>query len=373
MEPFDAFVPQFRRAKERWPDAPMLARHYAAVVESYDGSGHDIIASIKSFIECVCRTILGEFGKPEPSSNSTTTYLLGEALRTLGLENSRGASKLDDVLTAHNKMADALSFMRNNYDPGAHGKDGFLDTLTTNECRAYLVTADAILALVLAAYEGSEPDLRYTREPYERFARFHDRVDRAVSVDAQVETDDDVETLVVKLRTVTLPEGIEIRLEPSKLLYAVDRTAYVELLASAVAVPQQAVEVQEVLAAAAIEAAPLQAAVPMVTAAEVVPSYDGALSPLKTALQEHLLTLGGLEAAAATSGTTLRDSLLATAERSMGLDWTSRESLQAATKVALRRTLVKFGVEPERAEQTAERLVGWLKATAANLTETPAA
>src|ERR1039458_7732068 len=192
MEAFDAFVPQFRRAKERWPDAPTLAAHYANLIESYEGSGHGIIASSRSFIDCFCRTILNEFGKPEPPSDSKTTYLLGEALKTLGLENSRGASKLDSILSAHNKMADALSAMRNQHDPIAHGKDGFLDTLTTNEYRAFLVTADTILALLLAACEGTEPDLRYTREPYERFARFHDRVDQATSIDADVDADGDV-------------------------------------------------------------------------------------------------------------------------------------------------------------------------------------
>src|ERR1700741_2901940 len=88
---------------------------------------------------------------------------------------------------------------------------------------------------------------------------------------------------------------------------------------------------------------------------EDVPTYEGALSSLKTPLQDFLQALGGLEGAAAT-GTSLRDSILATAEGGMGLDWTSREPLQAAMKVSLRRTLIKFGIEPARAEQTAERL-----------------
>ncbi len=370
MEPFDAFAPQFRRAKERWPEAKTLATHYDAVVTSYDSGAYGIIASVKSFIECVCLTILGEFGKTS-SSDATTTFLLGEALRALGLDSGRGASKVGKLLSAHNRMADALNEMRNEHDPVAHGKDGFLDILTTNECRAFLVTADTILALLLAAYEGTEPDLRYTREPYERFARFHDRVDHAASIDADVDTDGEVETLVVKLRTATLPDGVEIRLEPSKLLYAVDREMYVELLASASAlgVPQPAPEVE---AAESLpgEGAPLQAVTPVATAAEVVPTYDGALSSLKNPLQEFLQTLGGLETAAATTGTNLRDSILATAERSMGLDWISREPLQAAMKVALRRTLIRFGIEAARAEQTAERLVAWLRTNAATLTET---
>jgi hypothetical protein len=372
MEPFDAVVPQFRRARERWLEAPTLATHYDSVVKSYEGNGYGIIATVKSFIECVCITILGEFGKSSPS-DAGTTLLLGEALKTLGLDSGRGSSKLGKLLSAHNKMADALNEMRNEHDPVAHGKDGFLDALTTNECRAFLVTADTILALLLAAYEGTEPDLRFTREPYERFERFHDRVDHATSIEADVDTDGDVETLIVRLSTATLPDGFEIRLEPSKLLYAVDREMYVQLLASALGVPQPAAELG---AGAAVPTAgvPLRAATPMATTADVVPTYDGALSSLKMPLQEFLQTLGGLETAAATAGTNLRDSILATAERSMGLDWTSREPLQAAMKVALRRTLTKFGIEAARAEQTAERLVAWLRTNAATLTEaTPTA
>jgi hypothetical protein len=369
MEPFDAFVPQFRRARERWPEAPTLGTHYDAVVKSYESNEYGIIGSVKSFIECVCITVLGEFGKTPPS-DANITLLFGEALKTLGLDAGRGASKLGKLLSAHNKMAEALRDMRNEHDPVAHGKDGFLDTLTTNECRAFLVTADTILALLLAAYEGTEPDLRFTREPYERFVRFHDRVDQATSIEADVDADGDVETLVVRLRTATLPEGFEVRLEPSKLLYAVDREMYVQLLASALGGPQPV----EATAPSPVEGTPLRAATPVTATAEVVPTYDGALSSLKTPLQAFLQTLGGLEAAAATTGTKLRDSILATAEHGMGLDWTSREPLQAAIKVGLRRTLIKLGIEAARAEQTAERLVAWLKTNAATLTETtPAA
>ena len=93
MEPFDAFVPQFRRARERWQEAPTLATHYDSVVKSYESNAYGIIASVKSFIECVCLTVLGEFGKTVPSDASTTS-LLSEALRTLGLDSGRGASKV---------------------------------------------------------------------------------------------------------------------------------------------------------------------------------------------------------------------------------------------------------------------------------------
>jgi hypothetical protein len=107
---------------------------------------------------------------------------------------------------------------------------------------------------------------------------------------------------------------------------------------------------------------------PSTVMSQVVAEYDGKLSPLKGPIQEFLDSLGGLEAVVAS--TNLRNSILATAERSMGLDWVSREPLQAAMKVALRRTLIKFGIEAARADQTAERLVAWLRTNAATLMET---
>jgi hypothetical protein len=352
MSAFDDFVPNFRRAQERWPDAPMMAGYYAAVTESFAGSGLGVIGAVKSFIECVCRTVLAEFGKPEPTSDANTTYLLREGLKALGLENSRGASKLDEILTAHNKMADALTHMRNNYDPVAHGKDGFLDTLTTNECRAYIVTADSILALLMAAYEGKQPDLLSTREPYERFERFHRRIDESVSMEASI--DEQTGLLKVALRTAAEPEGVDLILEPSKLLYALDRTAYVELLrAAALAVPIE----EEQPKGAPIVMGPFAGASAMTP--QLVSSYEGLLSPLKESLLAYLQSIGGLEALVASAG--LTDSLLATAEQNMGLDWMARESQQAAIKVGLRRTLAKFGIEPARAEQVAEWVLGWLK------------
>ena len=261
-------------------------------------------------------------------------------------------------------MSEALAFMRNNYDPGAHGKDGFLATLSTNECRAYLVTADTILALLLAAYDGKEPDLLATREPYERFERFHRLIDQNVTMGASV--DDETGLLMVTLQTPSLPDGIELILEPSELLYALDRTAYVELLRSAaVAAPSADAETT----AAPIVSAQFLTATPVTP--QIVPEYNGSLSPLKGALQEYLHGQGGLEGIWAS--TQFCDSILATAEASMGLDWTSRAPLLAAMKVSLRRTLVKFGIEATRAEQTAEGLVAWLKTHAANLTETTVA
>ena len=368
MATFDDFTPNFLKAKERWLDAPLLASHYDAIVESYKGSGHDIIATAKSFVECVCRIILGEFGKPEPASDSNTTYLLSRALKAVGLANTKGASRLDDILTAHNKMADALSFVRNNYDAGAHGKDGFLDTLNTNECRAYLITADSLVAILLGAYEGREPDLRFTREPYERFVHLHDRVDRTVSVQASVDSDSGTDTVVVAFSSPHLPDEIELRLEPSALLYALDRTAYLELLvASSLPTQEEQQEVPEV--ETIVEAVPAVTVLAASSTVQIVEIYDGQLSALKDALDAQLLTMGGLESALCTANSSFRDSLLATAEQHMGLDWNERLPMRAAMKIAIKRVCLRFGIDSSRAEQNSELLTGWFAANVPAQTE----
>jgi hypothetical protein len=346
---------------ERWPEAPTLSNHYRAVVESFEGSGHGLIGTVKSFIECICLTVLSEFGKPMPSSEPSTTELLVEALKTVGLESSRGATRVDRLLSAHNRLADTLTEMRNANDPVAHGKDGFLDELTINERKAFLVTGDTILALLLCAHDGTEPDLRHTREPYDRFVHFHNRIDSAVTVEAVIDDDGEHQVVVVTLRTGGLKEGIQLRFEPSKLLYAIDREAYVELLKSASIESTSEMPSAE-LAGTVVEGAELmRASEPTPPIAEVVPSYEGTLSPLKESLDQYLHSLGLLTPDIAHASVSLRDSVLAAAERNMGLDWTSREPLQAAMKVAFRRTLVQFGIEQDRAEPSAEHLVSWLK------------
>jgi hypothetical protein len=188
-----------------------------------------------------------------------------------------------------------------------------------------------------------------------------------VSIEAFVDNDGDADTLVVTLRTPSLSDGIEIRLEPSKLLYAVDRTAYVELLSSSLAIAQVAIPV-DLPQPSALDPQPFEIVTPALVAPQIVTAYDGPLSELKASLSDYLESLGGLEGAAATN-TTLRDSLLAAADQGMGLDWKERQALQAALKVTLRRTLVKFGVLTERAETTAEKLVAWFRVNVTTTTE----
>jgi len=139
------------------------------------------------------------------------------------------------------------------------------------------------------------------------------------------------------------------------LLYGIDRAAYIEVLKTTTAPVSVAEEVQptppEELAAAPVSA-PLT---------EVVPSYSGRLAALRTGLEEFLSAEGWQPAEVLADDVRLLDSLLATADQNMGLDWKQREALQARLKVACRRVLVQFGIEVKKAEGIAERLVAWMR------------
>jgi len=353
MIPLDELVPNYRRARDRWSDAPTLARHYDTVEEAYGGSGHSLIESVKSYVECVCRTILADYGAAV-DGNASTTDLLVAALDRLGLRNSRGASRFDRVLSAHNKLADALSDVRNHDAPIAHGKDGFLDALANHHVRLYLLTGDTILSLLLGAIDGSEPNLIHTREPYERFEHFNSAIDRAVGVQAEVDYDDGV--VVLEFRTPALSEGLKLRVEPSRLLYGMDRAAYVEILESLPSTFEVEEEADETGAEAEAALPPLAAAVPSPVRPQIVKSYAGRFAALKPGL-EGLLSDQGV---ASTAAKRVLDSLLAAFDEAAVLDWQQREPMRARVLVALKRVLKTAGPKHPPPDKLAAVLLQWL-------------
>ncbi|HEY2383618.1 MAG TPA: abortive infection family protein [Terriglobia bacterium] len=363
MADLDALAPNYLRAQQRWPDAPTLAKCHEALKACFDGNGHGMVEHVKSFIESVCLTIMGEFREPMSSSTPSTTELLVSALSPLGLRNSRGANKLDKILSGFNKLADALSDMRNETGPLAHGKDGFLDAVTADHARAFLHTGDAIVGVLLNAFEGKQPDLIATREPYENFPHLNDRIDSAVNVDVRIDEDGDRPVVVFSVYTKKRTEAIEIRVEPSRLLYGVDRTIYVELLKTAERAVEEVVETDEEAEEAAVRAAVEIPAIPVAVGpvTELVPQYEGELKIVRVGV-EAFLTAEGLDPTLRDGGgKQLIDSLLATAEQNIGLDWKDREPIQARLKVACKRVLVQFGIVSGRADSVAERLVAWLR------------
>ncbi len=364
MADLDTLAPNYRRAQQRWPDAPLLARSYEALVSCFAGNGHGMVELVKSFIECVCLTVMGELREPMPASTPTTTGLLVAALRPLGMRNTKGASKLDGVLHGFNKLADALSEMRNDNGPVAHGKDAFLDAVSADHARAYLHTGDAIVGVLLNAFEGKLPDMIATREPYEHFPHLNERIDRAVTVEARIDADAERPMVVFSVGAGGRGDAIELRVEPSRLLYGIDREAYVEVLRAAdqalAALDEADAEAPETASPTAVGATS-GAWITAGPVPEVVSTYDGPLAGLRPGLEAFLITEHLDWAVAIGDGRQLVDSLLATVEMNSGLDWKEREPLQARLKVSCKRVFVRFGLGPNEADAVTRRLVVWLR------------
>ena len=354
-------LPNYRRASERWPQAPALLQYHEAISLCIAGNGHGVVEHVKSFIECVCTTILVEFGEQLPSE-PTSTELLVAALKPLGLQNTRGASKLDKVLSAFNRLSDALSEMRNENGPVAHGKDGFLDVIEEDHARAFLHTGDAIIGLLMNAMEGKQPNLLFTREPYERFKHLCERIDRSVGIEAEVDEEGGGPILVLSLSVFGKPEKRKIRIEPSRLLYGIDRTTFVDVLTDAPETLEVEDEVEEEetqpTATPAPEPQPISHTEP--PAAVIVDEYSGAFAPLRDGLRAFVIS-DGINVEPTEE---FLSSLLATAESNSGIDWQFRENLQARMKVGLRRVLAKDGAAPTKVSDESERLLTWLKVNA---------
>ena len=359
MTDLNILAPNYCRARELWPNAPTLSRCHDALQVCVSGNTHGLVEQVKSFIESVCLTILTEYGVPLPSTNPSTTELLVAALRPLGLQNTRGASKLDKVLSGFNRLADALNEIRNEEGALAHGKDAFLDAITNDHARAFLHAGDAILGVLLNALEGKEPDLNFTREPYERFEHHNKRIDAAVGVEAKVDEDGYKPLLVVAISTGTKDEAIELRIEPSRLLYGVDRTAYVEILKNASVVVLEEKVLQETIIEEVKPETPAKTMdKPLV---QIVSNYTGSLASMQPALAAFLDAEGYYAANSHLDWASIINSLLATAENTVSIDWKKRENVQARLKVACKRVLIQLGIKDLEAETIAKRLLVWMR------------
>jgi hypothetical protein len=368
MPDLDALAPNYRRAQQRWPDAPTLARCYEALEACFMSSAHGLVEHVKSFVESVCLTIMAEFRAPMPSAQPSTTDLLVAALDPLGLRNTRGATMLDKVLSGFNRLADAISEMRNTAGPVAHGKDGFLDPVATDHARAFLHVGDAIVGILLDAFEGKQPDLISTREPYENFPHLNERIDRAVVLEASVDEDEDRPIVVFSVATGALGEAIELRIEPSRLLYGVDREAYVEVLRAAEppgVEEEDSKEAKTEVSAGATGESPGPGIGPAERpVTELVTEYKGNLAALRAGVEPFLQAEGIDPAIIGADGVRLVDSLLATADQNLALDWKQREVTQARLKVACKRVLIRFGCRADESDAVADRFVSWLRVQA---------
>ena len=239
------WCPGIREACSHWRDAPMLQQTFEELERALAEDNDACIDSAKAIVEVVCQIILQELDSP------SSPVRPAEALPTFGAWMSAAvrALKLGDIrhngfqklVSQHRKLTDALGDLRNDAGTASHGREGFLQRLSVHHRRAAVLSADAIVTFLHQAYLEAELDLVRTREPYERFDHLHRMIDAQVSLQADV---DEEGFLAVE---VTLPSGdvLPLRVEASRLLYQLDRDAYVEALNAARGAPAPVVEQDE--------------------------------------------------------------------------------------------------------------------------------
>lgn len=126
------------------------------------------------------------------------------------------------VISRHFDLVDALGKFRDKAGPVSHGKEGFAKKLSAHHRRAAVLAADALVTFLHEAYLERESDPGTTLEPYERFPNSNALIDFHVEAEAASSEDGWLDV------TLRLPGGetLDLTVEPSRLLFGVDREAY---------------------------------------------------------------------------------------------------------------------------------------------------
>ena len=224
------WCPGIREACSHWRDAPMLQQNLEALEQAFDQNNDTCIDCAKAIVEVVCRVIIESFHttltplKPVKETPSLSDWL-SAAVRALKLGDIRD-EKFKKLVSSHHKLAGALNDLRNQAGPASHGKDPYLERLAIHHRRSAVLAADAIVAFLHKAYLDAQLDPTSSREPWERFTEKNALIDAHVRMTVETDGED-----VIGLRFL-LPGGdvLPLSVEVSRLLYLLDREAYVEAL-----------------------------------------------------------------------------------------------------------------------------------------------
>ena len=228
----DAWYPGIRSFCSHWGHAPMLQETFATLEQEFAEEHDACIDAAKAIVECACRILIDELDDPSaPLMPARADMPLGELLglstRLLNLGEIRDRA-FSNLIREHNRLSEALRVLRNEAGTLSHGKDGFIQKLSSHHRRAAVLAADAIVTFLHEAYLEREPDPARTLEPFERFKVSSDLIDRYSQLSAEVDGDGVLQAVVF------LPTGDEVPLTVavSELLFSVDREAY-KLVANA--------------------------------------------------------------------------------------------------------------------------------------------
>ena len=225
------WCPAMREVCGYWRNTPMLLQTFEAVEQSLEQDNDTCIDCAKAMVESVCQLIISSFHSEESpllpqKDNPSLSDWLYAAIRALKLGDVRD-DKFQKLVSSHHKLAKALNDLRNDAGPASHGKDPYLKRLAEHHRRSAVLASDAVIAFLHQAYLDSKLNPEVSREPWERFEEMNRLIDEYVGVRID---EDEPQQLIFRL-----PNGDElpIQAEASRLLYLLDRSAYVEALNAA--------------------------------------------------------------------------------------------------------------------------------------------
>ncbi|HGP1142497.1 TPA: abortive infection family protein [Pseudomonas aeruginosa] len=217
----------------------MLQQTFEAMERNLEHNNDACIDCAKTVVEVVCRVVVDSFHtlqtplKPVQETPSLSDWLTA-AIRALKLGDVRD-DRFKKLVSSHHKLADALNDLRNKAGPASHGKDPYLERLAEHHRRSAVLAADAIVAFLYQAYLDAQLDPISSREPWERFAEDNALIDARVGLAVDAETGDLCTLRFMLPGSKEVP--ITINIEVSRLLYQLDRDAYVEALNAARGAP----------------------------------------------------------------------------------------------------------------------------------------
>lgn len=221
------WYPGIRACCQHWNQAQTLQNTFATLEKTFAEEQDACIDAAKAMVECVCQVIVANLDdpksplKPKEESPSFGTWV-SVAVRLLKLSEVRDDA-FKRLISQYHKLTTTLGDLRNKAGTVSHGKDGFITKLSIHHRRASILAADAIVTFLHEAYLEQEPDPLFTLEPYTRFESSNVVIDKYTVLQVDEDRDNGVLSVIA-----ILPNGDEISLsiEPSRLLFEVDRQAY---------------------------------------------------------------------------------------------------------------------------------------------------
>lgn len=239
------WCPGIREACLHWRDAPMLQQTFEALERTLEQDNDACIDCAKSIVEVFCHIIVDELDSPAQPIRPTEatpsfSAWVSAAVRVLKLGENQNAKFLK-LVSQHHKLTTALGDLRNESGPVSHGRDGFLAKLSVHHRRSAVLSADALVTFLHHAYLEAQRDPVSSREPWERFEAFNQLIDANVGLALMTDDEGNPEFRVM------LPGGeyLSLNIPVSRLLYQLDRDAYIEALNAARGVPGAFVEQNE--------------------------------------------------------------------------------------------------------------------------------